>query len=107
MNIEVKHGYYGTDVFVTADNVNLGYDARERLYGRTDEGKVDYNKYLGDDITNEAMDLFSKSLDTLSVYRTRDYDSSGLIETLFSKLPNDKIKSLLKELNETYEDNEL
>lgn len=103
MKITVDNGYYGTNVIVEAENVKIEEDISETIYGKKEDGKPDFMKRLGKDITNEAMKQYVNLLDEIVYLREADYDSSELIKTLFERVPEDKRQSLLKELIDAYQ----
>lgn len=103
VSIEIKNNWYGVDLVYTADNVKIEDSATEILYGKKDDGKTDFKKRLGNDITNEAMDQFKCIMEDLTYYRDREYDSTSLIEVLFEKMPEDERTKLLSRLNEEYD----
>ena len=49
------------------------------------------------------MEQVSRLLDDMAEYRQRDFDSSGTIERLFEKLPEEVRQVLLKKLIKDYE----
>lgn len=104
MKISVRGGYVATDVTIEAENVKIVEDISEMRYGKKEDGKTDYSKRLGSDITNEYMDQFTTVLDDIIYYREQPYDSSELIKKLVNKLPSDIRENLLKELNNEYLD---
>lgn len=106
MNITVDKKYYGTNIIVEADNVKIEEDISETIYGKTEDGKRDFKKRLGDDITNDGMKQFTTVMEDIVYYRNAPYDSSSLIERLFEKLPDNKQQELLKTLIRQYQEEE-
>lgn len=102
MTITVENKYFGTIVIVEAENVKIEEDISETIYGKKEDGKPDFMKRLGKDITNEAMKQFVALMDDIIYYREADYDTTDLIIKLFEKLPDDKRQELLKTLMKDY-----
>jgi len=98
MKIELTRSHRFNTIVVENTNVKIEYSA-------TDSIKKDNNlgqPYFEQDISDESLNLFSGVLEDLIFYREREFDSSTLITNLFSKLPQEKTQSLLKELNDDY-----
>lgn len=104
MKISVKGGYTSTEVIVEAENVRIVEDISHSIYGKKEDGKTDYTKYLGTDIEDESLRQFTEVMEEITYYRNAPFDSSDLIKRLFEKLPADTRKNLLKELNDEYQD---
>lgn len=102
MKISVKGGYTSTEVIVEAENVRIVEDISHSIYGKKEDGKTDYTKYLGTDIEDESLRQFTEVMEEITYYRNAPFDSSDLIKRLFEKLPDDVCQNLLKELNESY-----
>jgi len=102
MEIDVKTSWSGTEVIVTADNVKIIEDISESLYGKKDDGSTDYTKRTGRDITDKYFGMFIDVMDEIAYDRNREFDSSGLIERLFDKLPSAKQELFYKWLLENY-----
>ena len=100
MEISLKRNY-GFELIIKADNVHIVEDVEERIYGKTEDGKTDFRN-VKRDIKTEVIEQFVSVLDDMIYYRQEEFDSSGLIERLFEKLPQDKVEELLKKLNEQY-----
>ncbi len=100
MEISLKRSYQYCTLVVTDTNVNIEEDLTEGLYTLKEDGKKDFNKRLGYDVTDVGLDLLVKPLEDLAYYREREYDSSALIATLFDKLPEDKQTALLSYIQE-------
>lgn len=98
MEIKVKHKYSDTDIVIKADNVNIEERLSETIYELKEDGKNDYTKRKGYDITNVAMSQFAEILDDILYYRSRPFDSSTLIENLVAKLPDGKREEVIKSL---------
>lgn len=99
MNIEIKRGY----LVIEADNVKIEESVTEGIYALNEDGKKAFKQRLGEDVTDEALEMFVRPLEDLFYYRGRLFDSSSLILQAFAKLPENTQDSLLKELNDTYE----
>lgn len=102
MNITVQRGTFKTIVFEDT-NVKVEVVSTEGLYALKEDGKKDYSKRLGEDITDDALKMLSSPLEDLFYYRDREFDSTELIKQAFDKLPDDKMTELLKYLNENYD----
>jgi len=102
MDIEIKGSWSGKTIVYTADNVKIEESILERVYGKTEEGKTNFNQLLIEDVEDPILEQFTKLTDELLYYRQRDFDASELILTAFAKLPEEKIKKVLDELNNDY-----
>jgi len=103
MDIKINHSYGSTEIVFEAENVKVVESISESIYGKKEDGKIDFLKRLGYDITNDAMDKLTRALDDIFEYRNREYDSSCLIERMFEKLPKEEMQVLLKKLIRDYE----
>jgi hypothetical protein len=103
MEIEVKRNY-GTDLIFKAENVNVCEDIEERIYSKTEDGKTDYKTPPKRDVKTDVIEHFVSVLYDMIYYREADFDSSGLIERLFEKLPKEAANKLLDKLKRDYED---
>lgn len=99
MNISLKanHGY---DLIIEAENVRISEDIESREYPKDENGKTIINLHPKRDIKTEALERFVSVLDDMIYYRKAEYDSSGLIERLFEKLPQEVAEKLLDKLTE-------
>lgn len=104
MDIQLKTSYGSCEIHLTAENVKICESISEYRYEKKPDGKPDYTKRLSEDITDSNMDVFTRLLDDIVYYRKQDYDSSGLIEGLFRRLPEQKVRELLEKLNKEYSD---
>jgi len=102
MEIELKRNY-GFELIFKTENVNVSEDIEDRVYSKTEDGKIDF-KNVKRDIKTDVLEQFTSVLTDMIYYREAKFDSSDLIERLFEKLPNDKIQSLLVKLKREYED---
>ena len=102
MEISVKRNY-GFYLVFKAENVHVEEDIGQRIYSKTEDGKIDFSKPPIRDIDTDILDQFIRVVDDLIDYRVEKYDSSSLIERLFEKLPDDTIRKLLSNLNRDYE----
>ena len=102
MEISVKRNY-GFYLVFKAENVHVEEDIEQRIYSKTEDGKIDFSKLPIRDIDTDILDQFIRVVDDLIDYRVEKYDSSSLIERLFEKLPDDTIRKLLSNLNRDYE----
>lgn len=102
MEIKLKSSFYGADLQVTADNVNISEDIQQNIYAKTEDGKTDFSRRLGTDIKTEYVDQIVNVLSDMIYYRKADYDSSSLIEGLFNKLPSSKAMELSAKLTKEY-----
>lgn len=102
MEIKLKHSYSSTYLNVVADNVNIEECISEVQYGLKTDGKKDYSKRIGEDITNEGISMLVGVLDDAVYYRQADYDFSDLIRNMVNKMPQEQLESLIKELYKDY-----
>lgn len=101
MEIEVKRGHFKTLNFKDV-NIDCEVNISEGLYGLKEDGKKDFSKKLGLDITDEGLSILASPLEDLFYYRIRDFDSRALIAQAFEKLSEEHQKELLEELNNDY-----
>jgi hypothetical protein len=101
MNITLKRNC-GFELTFEAENVRVIEDVEERIYGKTDDGKTDYRD-VKRDVKTDAIEQFVNILDDMIYYREAEFDSSGLIERLFEKLPQEAANKLLVKLKRDYE----
>ena len=101
MEISIKKSY-GFSIIFKAENVNVCEDIEERIYGKTEDGKTDYEN-VKRDVKTDVIEQFVSVLDDIINYRKSAFDSSYLIESLFEKLPKNIASSLLVKLNCDYE----
>ena len=101
MEISLKRNY-GFELIFKAENANVCEDIEERIYSKTEDGKTDY-KNVKRDVKTDVIEQFVSVLDDMIYYREADFDSSGLIERLFEKLPQEVCDKLLVKLKRDYE----
>jgi hypothetical protein len=101
MEISLKRNY-STYLIFKAENVNVEEDIEDRIYGKTKDDKTDFRNVTRD-IKTEVIEQFVSVLDDMIYYREADFDSSGLIERLFEKLPQDVCDKLIIKLKNNYE----
>ena len=101
MEISLKRNY-GYEIIVKADNVNIEEDIEERTYPKDDNGKTDFKKPPKRDISTSAIDMFVRVLEDMILFRDKEYDSTGLIEGLFDKLPSAAAIELAAKLSKNY-----
>lgn len=101
MNITLKRNY-GFELIIEAENMRVIEDVEERIYGKTDDGKTDYRN-VKRDVKTDTIEQFVNVLDDMIYYREAEFDSSGLIERLFEKLPQEAANKLLVKLKRDYE----
>lgn len=102
MNIEIKLNYSGKDLVYTAENVKIEESILERIYEKDENGKTNFKILKLEDITDEVIEQFVSLTDELLYYRKRDFDASALIFQAFDRLPEEKIKTVLEQLNKDY-----
>lgn len=100
MDISFSNSYY---VRLSYGGNDLTIDVEEREWERDENGVM---KCIMRDVSDEAMREFGRVLEDMTYYRTREFDSSSLIETLFEKLPKDKAVELAARLKEQYYEDE-
>lgn len=102
MEISLKRNY-GYELIFKAENVNVSEDIEDRIYSKLPDGKSDFKTPPKRDIKTDVLDQFVSVLDDMIYYRDADFDSSGLIERLFEKLPQEAANTLLVKLKRDYE----
>jgi len=102
MNIEIKTNYSGKDIIYIAENIKVEENISERIYEKDENGKTDFKRLKLEDITDEVIEQFTQLIEELLYYRKRDFDTSELIYQAFNKLPQEKIKAVLEQLNKDY-----
>lgn len=98
MDMTVKRGY----LIIEADNVKIEESVTEGIYALNEDSKKDFSKRLGEDVTDEALNLLTLPMEDLFYQRDREYDSSSMIVQAFDKLPENLQDLLLKALTERY-----
>ena len=104
MEIKLDASHYGYHIIIEAENVKITEDIESRTYHKTEKGMTDWMRAPERDITDEALNQFTQLLEDIIYYRKKDYDSSSLIENLFSKLPQQVANELYVKLNKYVED---
>jgi hypothetical protein len=102
MEISLKRNY-GFYLIFKAENVSVEEDVEERIYSRTEDGKIDFSKPTERDINDDVLNQITNLLSELIYYRKREFDSSSLIEGLFEQLPAESVSKLLVKFNKDYE----
>ena len=102
MNIEIKANYSRKDIIYTAENIKVEENILERIYEKDENGKTNFSKLKIEDITDEVLEQFTQLAEELLYYRKRDFDTSELICQAFNKLPQEKVKAVLEQLNKDY-----
>lgn len=105
MNITFEQKIYGAILRVTADNVDIQEDISKTIYGKKEDGSVDFSKRLGKELDVKVLNSLVSVLEDMIGYSDSEYDSSRLIEYLFEKLPQDKLSELMIKLNKDYNEN--
>lgn len=100
MEILLKRNY-GFEIIFKAENVNVCEDIEDRIYGKTEDGKTDYNN-VKRDVKTDVIEQFVSVLNDMIYYREAEFDSSDLIERLFEKLPQDVCDKLLVKLKRDF-----
>ena len=103
ITLKVK-GIYGYDLIFEAENVKISEDVEDRIYSKTEDGKIDFKTPPKRDFKTETLVQFSSLLEDMIHYREAEFDSRNLIERLFEKLPQEIADNLLTELKRMYED---
>src|SRR5689334_22665421 len=99
IELKIKFGY---ELIFTEENVRVSEDIEERIYSKDANGKTDFKVPPTRDIKTEAIQKFSDVLYEMIYFRDADFDSSGLIEKLFEKLPSDVADTLFAKLKSDY-----
>jgi len=102
MNITLK-AHSGYELIFEAENVRVTEDVEERTYTKGEDGKIDFKIPVKRDIQTAVLEQFVAVLDDLIYYRYDEFNSSPLIERLFTKLSEADAKKLITELNKEYE----
>jgi hypothetical protein len=102
MKISVKDSWYSTHLIFEAENVKVDEDISETIYGTKEDGKTDFTKRLGKDISEDYMNQFITLLDDIVYYRVAPFDSSDLITKLVEKLPVNVRKGLIEQFIADY-----
>lgn len=106
MDIYVKKSYAGIEIIFEENSggtqFKISEDIEERIYAKNEDGKINFMKRLGTDVTDEAMQKYSRLLEDILYYREKEYDLSDLIESSFEKLPPVIADSLVEELYKKY-----
>ena len=100
--VNPKYGY--VELVIEAENVHIEETISSTIYGKKEDGKIDYSKRLRIDIEDEYMEMFSSALESILDDRTSIFDSTSLIEKLFEKLGDNDQKTLIDKLNREYAD---
>lgn len=104
MEITLKKNY-GYELIFVDENVRVVEDIEDRIYPADENGKTIIPiQQPKRDIKTSALEQFVSVLDDMAHYREAEFDSSGLIERLFDKLPQEVKSILLEKLKKTYED---
>lgn len=102
MEFEVKKNWYGTEVIITDNSGHLDIkiveDIEERFYAKKEDGKIDFNKRIGVDIKDAAIEKYASLLEEIIDLRDKDYDLSSLIKRAFDLLPSKVADELVTEL---------
>jgi len=99
MEISLKRNY-GFYLIFKAENVSVEEDVEERIYAKTEDGKIDFSKPPKRDVNDDVLNQITNLLSDLIYYREREFDSSSLIEGLFDKLPSELANKLLIKLKD-------
>ena len=102
MEISLKRSY-GYYLIFEADNVRVEEDIESREYPKDENGKIIVNLNPKRDIQTDAIQQFVSVLDDMIYYREADFDSSDLIERLFTKLPLSVAVNLADKLSKEYQ----
>lgn len=102
MEIELKRNC-GFELIFKAENVKVQEDIEDRIYGKKEDGSIDFTKVTRD-IKTKVVEQFVSILDDMIYYREAEFDSSGLIERLFEKLPQEACDKLIDKLIKDYKD---
>jgi len=98
MDIYFDRSHYCKNIVVKDTNVHIEEDVEKRTFFKDEEG----NSKIVRDISDDSLNMVSSTLDHMIYDRVADYDSSGLIESLLEKLPQEKREELYKHIREEY-----
>lgn len=101
MEISLKRSY-GHYLIFQFDNVRVEEDIESREYPKDENGKMIFNNPKRD-IQTDAIQQFVTVLDDMIYYREAEFDSSDLIEHLFTKLPLSVAVNLADKLSKEYQ----
>lgn len=99
IELDCRHGY---NLVVKAENVHIREDVEERQYFYKEDGKIDLTKGPKRDVKEDAIQTVAQVLEDMVYYREKEVNTSGLIERLFDKLPQDVASELSKKLFKSY-----
>lgn len=102
MEIKLKHSYNSSYLNIIADNVNIEELISETKYELKEDGKKDYSKRIGEDITDEGISMLVNVLDDAVYYRQEAYDFSDIIRRMVDRMPQEILENLIKELHKDY-----
>jgi hypothetical protein len=100
MEIRLKGTNVSHEIVVKDTNVLIEFDATEREWIKDENGKAIRSI---NDISDEALNMFTTVTEDLIYYRQKEYDSSNLIIQLFDKLSEGRKDMLLDQLRADYE----
>lgn len=100
MDITLKRKF-GFELEFELDNLKYTEDIESRQYSKDENGKVIFSNPKRD-VSTDAIETFVSVLQDMIHYREETFDSSGLIESLFEKLPQNVAIDLAKQLNKDY-----
>jgi hypothetical protein len=101
MDIRLRANY-GYELIFEAENVKVVEDVETREYQKDERGKPNFNISPKRDISTDVLNKISILLDDLLYYRKDDFDSNGLVERLFDKLPSKVASDLAKKMFDSY-----
>jgi len=102
MQITLRRNH-GFELIFEAENVKVTEDIEIREYAKDENGKTIVDFSPKRDIKTDVLHQFVNVLDDMIYYRVAEFDSSGLIERLFEKLPLDLAHELVEKLKRDYE----
>ena len=98
MNIELTRNYSSYYLKIEADNVKIEEDITTVNYAIKEDGKKDFSRRLGYDISDEWFGNMTRLMEDIAYYREKEFDSRDLIIQLFAKFPEESRQNLVSEL---------
>ncbi len=104
MRITLKSNL-GYELIFEFDNIKIAEDIEERIYPTDKNGKKIFQSRPKRDISSDVLQEFVSILGDMIFYRKAEFNSSDLIELLFTKLPEKDASKLISALKRDYDTN--
>lgn len=102
MEISLNASYHSYILKIEDGNYKLELDIEKRAYPIDISGKIDTKKPVERDIDEQYILKLSRVLEDMIYYRKKEFDSSTLIEILFTKLLSNIASDLVDKLYQDY-----